>query len=373
MVELVWNDPQEKKQYKCNQCEKSFITSGDLKGHTKVHSDVYDYSCPICKKTFKQQRLVKSHMRVHSEETVAQCDFCDQKFKRKSALKGHLMTHTGEKPHQCTVCNEHFARADTLKFHFRRHTKEKPYECTICDKKFAQKSALTSHEFSHRDKEKHSCIICKKQFLDRVALNRHTKKVHAQIIPTQDIISIKEGDSEDEMLIGRYLNSDSDSESDADLIHVLPGRKLQAEKDNSLEHNEMEPNPEDQVEDLLDDERNKDTAETIEDITARMKDQINVSFTDLEDETTNMGPNQKDPVEDLLQSDDDDEMKDNAEAEIEDAGGFKSECIKTEDYYSDDYYDEDNIVCDIKIEDDMKNIEEQLYVCPTNVESDLIK
>lgn len=61
--------------YKCNECEKGFISQRHLKVHSRIHAKVKPYICPHCKRGFTQ----------------------------KVSLKGHLRIHTGCKPYRCEV------------------------------------------------------------------------------------------------------------------------------------------------------------------------------------------------------------------------------------------------------------------------------
>ena len=104
----------EKKVYKCEICENSFI---DLYQHQKIHSE-NDYKCEICDKSFAEKGNLKRHKKIHDssgksqEKTILrqsqrtyECDICCKTF-ASSELKKHKIIHSDQKPFQCIACNK---------------------------------------------------------------------------------------------------------------------------------------------------------------------------------------------------------------------------------------------------------------------------
>ena len=54
-----------KKCYKCNSCEKFFMSRSRLLQHEKSHSNVKEFCCEVCKKEFKYKKHFKLHMESH--------------------------------------------------------------------------------------------------------------------------------------------------------------------------------------------------------------------------------------------------------------------------------------------------------------------
>ncbi|XP_055903647.1 zinc finger protein with KRAB and SCAN domains 7-like [Eupeodes corollae] len=75
------------------------------------------------------------------------CQFCDRVFNRVDKRRRHSrLIHEGLKEFQCSFCHKLFSRASHKKRHEMIHTGEKPYQCTACHKRFIQKVCLQTHK-----------------------------------------------------------------------------------------------------------------------------------------------------------------------------------------------------------------------------------
>jgi transcription elongation factor Elf1 len=85
------------KNFKCEVCEKLFLTSDQL----KMHSGEKRYKCEICKKAFSLPGTSRKHKVVHIEERNLTCEFCGISLKTNQQLLYHYKAkHLDVKPHQ---------------------------------------------------------------------------------------------------------------------------------------------------------------------------------------------------------------------------------------------------------------------------------
>ena len=56
------------KPYKCDDCDKAFGSSGNLRSHKKTHNPGESYPCPECLKTFTNVRYLQAHIDRHMKK-----------------------------------------------------------------------------------------------------------------------------------------------------------------------------------------------------------------------------------------------------------------------------------------------------------------
>ncbi|CAB0035018.1 unnamed protein product [Trichogramma brassicae] len=173
----------EKKDHKCDECQKTFTRQGSLKIHIKtVHDKRKDYECDVCQKTFSQRGHLKIHVKtVHDKRKNYKCDVCQKTFSHRGHLKIHVKTvHEGQKNFECDLCQKKFSQKNDLKKHIKTvHDEQKGYECDVCQKTFSQRGYLTIHIKTVHDKRKdYECDDCQKTFSQRGHLKIHVKTVH---------------------------------------------------------------------------------------------------------------------------------------------------------------------------------------------------
>ena len=184
----------EKEEYSCNVCAKSYLTKDSLRKHMLSHSD-RKLACTICYASFGTASYLKSYLKTHTGEKSYSCKLCDARFVHKGNLGYHMITHTkekvltkhmkshtGEKIHSCVQCKAMFKTKWELQSHLNfvhlnykgKKTQEsfKPFSCEDCSKSFLHKSYLKQHLVVHTDL---SCKICKKNFDSKLELTLHLK------------------------------------------------------------------------------------------------------------------------------------------------------------------------------------------------------
>jgi KRAB domain-containing zinc finger protein len=143
-------EPPKSSKFDCENCKKSFKSSGHLKRHVVVHSDEKQHQCLQCPKSFNQSDNLKTHMKtVHSSEKKYKCNECSKMFSLKGTLKTHEKTHDSTKaPFKCEIddCSKRFVQKSLYEAHKRVHSGEKPFKCGKCDSAFARQSTLHNHQ-----------------------------------------------------------------------------------------------------------------------------------------------------------------------------------------------------------------------------------
>ena len=144
--------------FNCIDCESSFYTKHELKGHFKKHHEGKD---PIDEKKF-------------------QCKYCNDKIVSQDDLNVHVLSvHKGKKP-ECPVCNESFSKESYLVIHMKKvHKKKLSYSCHICNVKCARKPNLRLHIQSvHEKKKSYFCNLCDYSSSALASLNGHMNSIH---------------------------------------------------------------------------------------------------------------------------------------------------------------------------------------------------
>ncbi|XP_061275262.1 PR domain zinc finger protein 5 isoform X4 [Bos javanicus] len=160
--------------FKCHHCDATFKRKDTLNVHVQVvHERHKKYRCELCNKAFVTPSVLRSHKKTHTGEKEKICPYCGQKFASSGTLRVHIRSHTGERPYQCPYCEKGFSKNDGLKMHIRTHTREKPYKCSECGKAFSQKRGLDEHTRTHTGEKPFQCDVCDLAFSLKKMLIRH--------------------------------------------------------------------------------------------------------------------------------------------------------------------------------------------------------
>ena len=167
-------------RYKCDECEKSFMSNCELKDHKTSHLGTKSFICEICGKAYLQKSYLVAHKRgVHGvvQKILKKdhlCTICNKSFASEYILRNHAGVHS--RKFLCTQCGKEFATNYGLQLHSRQHTGERPHQCKHCSKSFVRSNALAVHELTHSGKRPYVCDLCGKSFTQRTTMMVHRKK-----------------------------------------------------------------------------------------------------------------------------------------------------------------------------------------------------
>ncbi|XP_063911186.1 zinc finger protein OZF-like [Zophobas morio] len=188
--------------YKCDSCDKGYISRSALRMHQKSSHENHYFVCEFCKNMYKNKRHYKQHLSIHSCDSAKKtytCELCSKVFYDEGFLRQHVrkhvyirepqvcdvcgkvfknieihrLTHNEEKRHVCEVCGKSFHASHNLQSHMRVHTKEKPYRCDICGKTYGEASNLAVHRRVHTGEKPYKCEICTRGFISGSGLKVH--------------------------------------------------------------------------------------------------------------------------------------------------------------------------------------------------------
>lgn len=78
-------------------------------------------------KTIRSLENHQSSNRKFAMKVKHKCKFCERSFVSSNDLKRHIRVHTGDRPFQCTECSKAYTRND----HLKRHMKQKHLQTVI--------------------------------------------------------------------------------------------------------------------------------------------------------------------------------------------------------------------------------------------------
>lgn len=167
------------KLYECDICGKGNITDRyKLNHHRLIHTELRNFVCEICQHTFKTKEALRGHAKLH-EDIYMYCDICDARFKVKHQLRCHMdAIHLGKRDHTCHLCGKSFSRVGTLRVHIKSHLEEKKIVCEHCGFKAMNNGKMQRHMKSHTGERNYACGLCGKLFLYSYNVTAHIKHVH---------------------------------------------------------------------------------------------------------------------------------------------------------------------------------------------------
>ncbi|XP_053680990.1 zinc finger protein 43-like [Anopheles nili] len=108
--------------------------------YTILSRNPMQYKCKYCERysTDKVKNMI-SHLQAHFKEY--KCENCDRSFATAKQLRAHYTTHTGEKSEICQHCGKCFSTKNNLRIHLKSHNHE---VVTLVDQHFASVDKVSS-------------------------------------------------------------------------------------------------------------------------------------------------------------------------------------------------------------------------------------
>ena len=155
--------------YACDRCSYSATTSGNLRRHQLIHTDVRQFQCSVCAAKFRQKTHLVRHVKYKHQEkdgrlqcanvtpdakvhpqlqqeiaydlaqTLLICADCDFSAMSREELKQREKLHNGG----CEVKQCYFV--DDGKNRLKRHLLTRPVSCTLCHYRATHKEHLVRH------------------------------------------------------------------------------------------------------------------------------------------------------------------------------------------------------------------------------------
>merc|ERR1711874_263509 len=108
--------------YSCEECGKIFHSITYLRQHQRKKlkaAGERNILCTMCPKGFPSSESLKCHQKNVHEEKMYKCEECDKRFVSLSKLKSHYASH--RKPFQCDICFKAFTTRDYAEKHRQNH------------------------------------------------------------------------------------------------------------------------------------------------------------------------------------------------------------------------------------------------------------
>lgn len=107
------------------------------------------YPCPECDKKFASKVYWTKHYNFyHLHKSQYKCDVCNKLFISACRLKNHNQKYHGllrTRDHACNVCGKKFYTVSTLRAHILTHSEQRTYMCEDCGDTFKQRPSLYTH------------------------------------------------------------------------------------------------------------------------------------------------------------------------------------------------------------------------------------
>ncbi|KAI1705044.1 zinc finger protein ZFMSA12A [Ditylenchus destructor] len=167
----------------CLKCFKALPSKEDLDSHM-CEMVFMCFECTPIKNLCTDVRLYEHRRRFHrGDKSGFKCDLCNKKFLTPRDVKRHKkMTHVFEKTYSCHFCEELFTSPCDVVKHERIHTGIIEFKCKICDYKCNRFLPMEQHK---RDEHGYVCSVCQEKFAEYGDLKSHTLNAHGGYLSSE--------------------------------------------------------------------------------------------------------------------------------------------------------------------------------------------
>ncbi|XP_026132011.1 zinc finger protein 850 isoform X1 [Carassius auratus] len=198
------------RQYKCDQCGRSYRHAGSLLNHKKSHKTGV-FRCFVCQKRFYNLLALKNHQRTHFDVKKHRCTECGKAFKIYKQLLNHQRVHQENKA-KIEELNKQIqtlmqmsgnasgsgmqalnsSRKRMSRRHKQRQTSNsdhsnqeiegqmgdprdpRPFVCDQCGRSYRHAGSLVNHKHSHKTGE-YYCSLCNNTYSNQLAMKNHLR------------------------------------------------------------------------------------------------------------------------------------------------------------------------------------------------------
>ena len=112
------------KKFPCHwkRCKSSFKSNAALETHMKIHKNEL-FECVFCPFRTGQSGELTSHCRLHFKMFDFKCNYCDKIFVTKKRLNDHFSVTHSDENHTCHICKKYSGTKQKLQQHIRENHK----------------------------------------------------------------------------------------------------------------------------------------------------------------------------------------------------------------------------------------------------------
>ena len=185
-LEILSDD--QKRKYKCNICDKSYKSQGNLTDHIKhAHLETKQYSCDACPYRSYNRTIVMQHKKImHYKIKPYKCDQCQFSTSSNKKIRCHIkMVHHG-------IGKALVEAEESVKTNLTAWRDACTFTCRYCYKEISKRNDMIVHckkvhgtsggtkHYFMSEVVNHECLLCQKQIpRESRRLIDHMLKMHA--------------------------------------------------------------------------------------------------------------------------------------------------------------------------------------------------